>query len=254
MLGSSIFSALMQIVFKPQIIFPIIVLILASAAASEVGGFMLDKPLNDLLIYSGSAQPSSPIGLFLLNYPLELLELFVLGSVMFAIGIIAFMSVSRMANEEGFFESINKSVLEGSKTIGLVILLWAIFVVAAGAFTLASAISSLESTIGLVVSIIFAIIIFIAFVKLIFVFPALIKNDLKSALQASWKFTDKKFWGSLALIIIAGFIAFVIGLILTQIGIMIGDIWDPILSSLGDVIGISFFIAAVTNYFYSKQK
>jgi len=252
MIFSSIFSAFMQLVFKPQILIPMIVLVLASAAVVEVSGTILERPLNDFTLNAVAPTTDNILGMFLFNYPLEILGMVVIGSIMLGVGIIAWMSTTRMAKGEGLAKAVNTSVLEGGKTIGLVILFWAIFIIAGTALLLATGLSMIESTVGMIATIIVLIILFVVFVKLSFVFPALINKELKKALQESWKFTNKKFWGTVALIIIAGIIALVLGVVLSQIGILIGGFADPILSALGDAVGGTYFVAAVTNYFYSK--
>ena len=253
MISSSITSGIMQLIFKPQIIIPMIILGLASAVVTELSSFIIERPLSDIILNPNLLSDGNIFGNFLMNYPLEILGILLIGSIMLGIGIIAFMSIARMAKGEGFIDSINSSVMDGAKTLGLIILFWAIFVIVGSAFILASIIGAFESTIGLIVTVIFLIILFIAFVKLIFVFPALINANIKKAFQESWKFTNIRFWGALAMVIVAGIIALIIGLILTQIGIYIGGIADPIFSLLGDSISATYFIAAITNYFYGKQ-
>jgi len=242
----------MQLVFKPQILIPFIILTIASAAVTEVSGFALDKPLNDLVLLNGNLPTDNLLGFFLFSYPLEIATLIIVGSIMFGVGVIAIMSVARMTKESGLVEAINDSVMDFGKTAGAVVLFWALFIIIAVVFTIAGLISSIDSTAGIIATWIFIIIIFIAFVKLFFTFPALIKKDLKKALLESWDFTNKRFWGSFALIIIAGIIAFVLSLAISEIGILIGGLAEVLLTTLGDIASITFFVAVVTNYFYSK--
>ena len=258
MIFSNLFTSLAQIIFKPYFLIPMIIIMLLSGLSVELGGWSMERPLIDFVLYPDSIPSDNFIGFLFANYPLELVTMFLLSLIMTVVSVIGMMSVSRLVNKSKFVDAINDSVADWKKALALTIVLLTASLVLGVAFSLILALGVLNTTIQMILFAVFMIIVFVIFVKIIFVIPALIKYDVKKAFQESWKFSDKRFWGTCALIILAFFIG-VIGLILIgQLGVLIGSVLGGVFETIFDFLAESFattyFIAAITNYFYSKQK
>lgn len=252
MIGSSLFSSVMQLVFKPVILIPAFIMLIASIAVSSISGAILDRHISDFLVYSINTPQDNLVGILLFNYPLELLGMIVIGSIMLIIGSIMMIATARIAKGDGLIEALNESAIEINKSIGLMLVFWAAAVIISAAFAVSAFIGGVNDTLGLIVNIIFIIIIFVAFVKLVFTIPALSGKDLKKALGESWKFTSERFWKSVLLIVLAVIISTVIAVILNMIGPYLGEVGDLVFSFVGDSVAFAFFVAVITNYFYSK--
>ncbi|MCX6803849.1 MAG: hypothetical protein NTY48_04745, partial [Candidatus Diapherotrites archaeon] len=168
---------------------PLIFLFIIIAGITEVSGVIIEKPLTEMTLGSAILEGQNPIAFIIFNYPLEILGIIIIGTIMIMIGIIAVMSVARISKGEGFIKAINSSVLDYPKAFALAIIFWAVFLIIDGALFLASWISLIEINTGTILAVIFLIITLIVFVKLIFTLPALTKYPIKKAFQESWAFT-----------------------------------------------------------------
>ncbi|MFA5125880.1 MAG: hypothetical protein WC462_02670 [archaeon] len=254
MVLSDLFTSLMQILFRPWILLPMIIILLVSGAISITNSWALEGPLNDFVLYYDTIPNDNLLGVMLANYPLEIASMLVFGFILSIIGIIGMISVSRMIKGDGFIDAINDSVGDWKKAGALTIVLWLYFIIFGFAFSTAFALSSINEIISLIFVTIFLVSALVVLVKVAFIFPALIGREPKKAIQETWKFTDKKFWGTVALIISASFISLVGLVIISQIGVIVGGIFDVLLSIIGEAFGTTYFIAALTNYFYAKRK
>ncbi len=256
MLFGSLIESFKQIIFKPYILLPAIIALLASTVFGILGDFFLEGPMLDIILNPGIFnQSSNLIGFILFNYPLTVVGTLIIGFVLFMIWVIVFETIASISQGQKFIEAVNDSVLQLRKSFGFTLILLAAAVLVFAVFWVNSEIMSLvNSWVGIVIAIIISIICFIALVKLAFAIPALTERELKKALEESWKFTNSRFWSSLALIIIAGLIMILLTLIVTQIGIVLGEAFEVPLAIIGQAIGVTYFIAAITNFFYAKAK
>jgi len=256
MLFKSLFESFVQLVFKPYIVIPAIVALLASTVFGILGDIFLEAPMIDLVLNPGVfSGANNLIALIIFNYPLTVIGTLVFGFILFMIWVIVFESIACISQGQKFVEAINDSVLQLRKSIGFTLILLAATVILFAVFWVNSEIMALiNSELGIAIAIIITIICFVVLVKLAFTIPVLTEMELKKALMESWKFTNKRFWSSLALIIIAGIIMLAFTIIITQIGIVLGESFEVPLAIIGQAIGVTYFIAAITNFFYSKSK
>jgi uncharacterized membrane protein len=229
-----------------------IVLTLISGGVNYLASWVLQNPTIDFILYP-EAFESNLLGIMLTSYPFELATLIAIGALMTLVGFMALISVARIAKGIGFVDSVNDSIKEFGKSFGLTIIAITGFLIFGVAFSAALALSELNDLLSQILFIIFAIVFFVTFIKFIFVIPAIIDKDTKKAVVDSWKFTDKRFWKTIALVAIA----FALGYIGMQILLIIGAILpvDAYLavSIIGEAFLSTFFIAAITNYYYQSK-
>jgi hypothetical protein len=262
MIFSNIFASLIQVIFKPQIIIPMLIVILAASAAGELNNWAIEKPAVDLFLYYDSITVDNTLVWMTVNYPIEIVAMIVVGMIMTVISAIGLLSVSRMSKGKGFIDSINDSVIEWKQLIGLSITLYAFLLFFVAAFGVIAWLGEINQLFSTILSVILLIIAFICTVKIVFIIPALTeKTDktAKKAIQESWKFTNKLFWKTCIYLLIVTVICFFGGAIIHQIGIIIGsasnaaDLIDIAFYTLGSGFALTFFAVAITNFYNTKQ-
>jgi len=253
MIISNIITTFIQVIFRPQIILPILAFLIAGEALLTVTGVMIDKTVMDFYLYEGTLPSENLVGYFLFTYPLEFISMIVLATIMMIISTMAMICVTKMAKGESLIDSINESVLEVKKSTGIAVLFWSGLVIAAFAWSLISSVASLNSALGTFLGLIFLLLLGFILIKLVFVFPALAENDLKKAFKKSWEFTENKFWKALLFIIIALFISASIANLLAYAGFLMGELPEMVFTIIAQAFNVCFFTAAITNYFYSKK-
>ncbi|MFA5930696.1 MAG: glycerophosphoryl diester phosphodiesterase membrane domain-containing protein [archaeon] len=254
MLFSNLFTTLLQILTKPKFFIPMIIVILASGAVTLLSGWALERPVIDLVLYYDSIPQDNLLGVMLANYPLEIATILFFGLLMTFISLIGLFSIARLAKGEKLVDAVNDSVADWKKSAAVTIIFSLAFVIFAGAFSVALMLSAISDIVSQIVSVILTIILFIVIIKVVFVIPALTEKEVKKAFQESWKFTDKRFWKTTLLVILTSVIAFVGILLITQLGIVLGEVFEIPFSIIGEAFGTTYFIASITNYFYHKEK
>ncbi len=262
MIFSNIIASFIQVAFKPQILIPILIVLLATNAASELNNWAIEKPAVDLFLYYDSITIDNTLVWMTVNYPLEIVTMIVIGMIMTVIFAIGLLSVSRMTQGKGFVDSINESILEWKQLMGLSITLYAFLLFFIVAFAINAWIGEISELVSTIIFAILMIVAFVCTIKIVFVIPALTEKSEKSAkkaIQASWKFTNKLFWKTCIFLLIVAFISFFGMAIIHQIGIIIGsysnaaDLIDFGFYSLGSSFAYTFFAVAITNFYNSKQ-
>jgi len=254
MMFASLFATLMQVVTKPYFLLPAIIVLLFSAGTSMIANSALERPMIDFILYPDMLPSDSVFGILFTNYPFEIISIIACGILLSIVSIIAFMSISRLAMGEKFVEAINSSVADWKKAIALTIVIIFAFLIAIILISAVLALSIINPIISLILFIVALIVIIVVLVKIAFVIPALIESEAKQAIQETWKYTNKRFWKTIALVALSGVIGVVGTLILIQIGIFIGPAGELPFEILGESFGSTYFIASITNYFYAKQK
>jgi hypothetical protein len=252
MIFSNLFASLMQVIFKPKLVLPAIAVLLVSVALTAISGWALERPFADLVLYYDTIPQDNLLGLLIFNYPLEISSILVVGFVMVIATMIGMLSIARMAKKAGLVNAVNDSILEWRKCFSAAIVLYAYLIILLVFASFASWLSEINSVLSIIATIIIAVIAFVSIVKIIFIIPALIDKEIKKAIQESWKFTDKRFWRALIFTLIAAAIAWILWMILFQIGIFAGEAFELPLNALGESVALAYFTAAITNYFYSK--
>ena len=254
MMFSNLFTTLLQVITKPYFLLPAIIVLLFSAGTSMITTSAIERPMIDFILYPDMIPSDNVFGIMLANYSPEIITVILSALLLSIVSIIAFMSVSRLSNGEKFVDAINESVADFMKAISLTIILIFAFLVAILLISAVLALSVLNSLISLILFAIALAIIFVVIVKVIFIIPALIENDAKKAIEETWKYTNKRFWRTIVLTLLSGAIGIAGTLIIIQIGIVLGSAFELPFSILGESFGSTYFIASITNYFYSKQK
>ncbi len=252
MVLKDIFVSFIEVITKPWILIPMILVMVISAALSTISTWLLERPFLDFILYFDTIPGDNLLGTLLFNYPLELVGLAIIGIIMSTIGVIGIMSIVRMVQKEGFVDAINESTKEWVKGLAISIIFWIACLIVAAVYVVATLALDINSILGGIIIAIFFIILFIILIKVVFTFPAMMEKDAKKSIQESWKFTNKRFWGTLALVIISALISFVIAAIISMIGLTLGGYFEIPLDIIAESFASTYFIAVITNYFYSK--
>ncbi len=246
-------------IFKPVIFLPMIVVALVVYLLSNLTTWVLERPITDFVLYSEAFAGTDILSVFLTNYPLETIAMLLCGIFVLLLSIIALLSMARVANGKKFVQAINESVLEWKKSLGLTIfvlvvsfLLFILWYVVATIFGIVSDFVAVVAVTDFLLLILLPIIIFVVglilLVRLAFVLPAFVDNNVKKAFQKSWDFSQKKFISNLVLIIVVLIITYILWNWISYIGVLV-DI-EIIFDLLGDVIATTFFGLAVSYYYF----
>ena len=257
----SIEKAVKNIIFKPTILLPMIVMGVFVLLAELLSNWVLERPIADMFLYPNAFSATNLLQMMLTRYPLELTTMLISGIIMIFVSVVVFISITKFASGKSVVEAINESVLEAKKSIGLTI-----FVIVAGFLAIIALFvitwifeqlllilgaSLLGDFVGLILYPLIALILIILFLtKLSFILPALVADDVRHAVGKSWEFTNTNFWQSFVFIIINLIIVYIILQIFSFIGLAIGD-FDFISSIIGTAIAITFFILAISYYYFS---
>jgi hypothetical protein len=229
--------------------------------AELLSNWVLERPIADMFLYPNAFSATNLLQMMLTRYPLELTTMLISGIIMIFVSVVVFISITKFASGKSVVEAINESVLEAKKSIGLTI-----FVIVAGFLAIIALFvitwifeqlllilgaSLLGDFVGLILYPLIALILIILFLtKLSFILPALVADDVRHAVGKSWEFTNTNFWQSFVFIIINLIIVYIILQIFSFIGLAIGD-FDFISSIIGTAIAITFFILAISYYYFS---
>jgi hypothetical protein len=259
MILSSIKKAAFKILFNPLTLIPVILVIIFSYFAAGLMSWAIERPLIDFILYYETYAESNLLFVVLTQYPLEILTMFVVGMINLVVTSIALLSVARIVKGDGIVDAINDSVLEWKKATALAFFLIITFFVGIVAFLLLGAIFNFISDLipqsgGILVivafPIIMAIIYAIIILKLIFVIPALVKENVKKAFVKSWQFTDGKLLSTIIFIALCVIIVYILMLLAENAALLMGESYEPLILSIGDIIATTFFGLAVSYYYY----
>jgi|GEM_PF-3019121 len=250
--------SLAETIFKPQVLLPTIGVIIISAVLMALAGGILEKPVMDLVLYFDQIPQDNILGIILFNYPIEFFALVILSLFMSVVSLIGMISVSRMGKGEGLVDSINLTISEWRKALGTVIIIWVIAILF---FIIGALITSLGSINEILMILLFVALSIIAVslvIKTIFVIPALTEEkETKKAIALGFDFTNKigiiKFFSLIVFLITSIIIASFGWALIYQVGIILGGVFEIPSMILGEAFGTSFFVLAVTNYFYAKK-
>ncbi|MFA6268496.1 MAG: hypothetical protein WCW13_05150 [archaeon] len=254
MLFSNLFTTLIQTITKPYFLIPMIIISLISGGINFSAGWVLERPTIDFVLYYDSLPSDNLLGILVSNYPTELAAMIVIGFIMSIIGFIALTSVARLTNKEKFVDAINDSIKEWKKSLALTVVCIAGLIIFGGAFSLAMSLTPISELLSNLIVLIIAIILFVVLIKITFLIPALIQKDFKKAFQETWKYTDKRFWKSVVLVLFTSIISVAGMIIISQIGAFAPAELEIIFFIIGEAFASTYFVASITNYFYSKQK
>ena len=251
--------SLAEIVFKPYYLLPIIGVIIISTVLMALFGGILERPVTDLVLYFDEIPQDNLLGILLFSYPIEILEMLILSLFMSIVSLIGMISVSRMAKGEGLVNSVNQSISEWRKALGVVVIVWVVAIIF---FAVASLITSVEAINGLIMIILYLALFVIAsalLIKAIFVLPALTEEkETKKAIALGFDFTNRvgiiKFLSIIVFLGLAIAIALIGWILIYQVGIILGVAFEFPAMVIGEAFGTAFFVTAITNYFYSKEK
>lgn len=254
MILSNLFASLMQLIFKPKIWIPLLGTLIISTAVTLGMSFLLQGLILDITLYSNITDAQPIFSVIITQYLFEIIIAIVLAFFMTVIGVISFMSTSRISQGEKLVKAINTSVNEYRKAVGIAIIFWGTFIFAFFLGIIISIISGIQELVAMVLMLFLIIIAIVVLIKTIFTIPALNKNEVREAFKLSWKFTQKKFWNTFFYLILLILIILVAGSIFYQIELIImGTIIDLPLLALFETFPSLLTIISITNYFYSKQ-
>ncbi|MAG22126.1 MAG: hypothetical protein CL943_02365 [Candidatus Diapherotrites archaeon] len=256
----SILKAFKSIVKKPALLIPPIVIPTLLVALI----FLFIEPLANLLVEVLFLEnvPESPLFAlpihFLAMYPIEILSVVLLVFVFSVIWAATAFFYSKVANDlSAGGGSIGEALRATKEAFGKIVALIVFFYVI-GFFSaiLLWLFMLLPATIGFILSMLFAVLLFYVFVKLSFTIPAMAIDNLgvKEALAKSWVFTKKKFLS----VIIFLFVVSVLSTFILRIEEAIETLFsDEIITSILFLIfwlfATVFSNLAVAFYYLKKQ-
>ena len=257
----SIEKAAKSVIFKPTILLPMLVLGVFVLLSELLSNWVLERPIAEIFLYPNSFSATNLLQVMLMRYPLELTTMLISGVIMIFVSVVVFISITKFASGKSVIEAINESVIEAKKSIGLTI-----FVIVAGFLAIIALFAItwifeqlllifgatvIGDFVGLILYPLVALILVILFLtKLSFILPALVANDVRHAVAKSWEFTNTNFWKSFVFIIINLIIVYIILQIFSFIGLAIGE-FDFISSIIGTAIAVTFFILAISYYYFN---
>jgi len=260
MIVSSLKQTLTKILFNPFTLIPVILVVIFNNFSGSIITSIIERPLIDFILYYETYSESNLLFIVLTQYPVEILLLLGIGALNLVISSIALMALARIAKGDGIIDAINDSVLDWKKALALAFFIFiAIFLGIVSFFLLGSIfnfIADLIPQIGaILLLIVFPLVITILglliAVKTLFIIPALIKDNLKKAIQKSWKFTDNKYWTTFVYLLAIAIVVYIVAFITQNASLMLGEEYELIIFSIGDVIATTFFGLAVSYYYYN---
>ncbi len=253
----SLEKALKGIIFSPQTLIPLLVVVLVSFVSVQLTSWVLERPLTDIFLYYETMGQNNLLYLFLTQYPFEIATMIITGIIILFVTVVALMSLAHFASGKKFIKAVNDAVMEWKKSLALTIvaiiigfLLLVAFFVINFIFDLlySLGIEALNSFLALILMpLIIVIIGIILTIKFAFVLPAMIKEKPKKALQKSWDFTNNKFWLSFVFVLVLGIIVFLLWSVIPYIGFLLGI--DIIFDLIGEILAVTFFGLAISYYY-----
>ncbi len=262
MIFNSLKNSALKIIFSPWTLLIFATVSLFGLLMGNIVGWAVEKPVIDLILYYDALAQSNFLFILLTQYPLELFTIIVSGIVGLVISATGLLSLARIAKGESIVDAINESVLNWKKSLGLAVFFVAAIIVLVGIFFVLSAITGLLSGVipdssylfdGIIFPLVFFIILLFAMVKLGFVIPAFVENDLRKAVQKSWEFTNKRFLGAFLLMIILIVIIFAFEIVGQNISLMIDPQYELVVTSVADIISTTFIGLALAYYYFAKK-
>ena len=254
MIVSNLITSFLQLIFKPKIWIPLLAMLIISLAVTQAMSIILQQPMLDIILYPDAFPSETIMSVFLTQYPLEILLSVVMAFCMTVLGMVAFSSTCRISQGTGLILAVNESMKEIRKAIGISIIFWGAFLFALLILTIIGVLTGINDIFGLVLLLLFMLVIALIIIKTIFVIPALNENEIKEAFSKSWKFTQKRFWKATLYLILVALISLIVGGAIYSLGLLLaGNILELLVLAIGETFASVYFIAAITNYFYSKQ-
>jgi len=250
------------IVLKPYVLIPMLIVTIFGYLINEVTISLLEGYLTDIILYGESLAQIDPIFYILGTYPIEVLLLIISGIIMLFVTTVAFVSIAKISNKKSFVESINSSVMEWKRNLGMVIfgviVFFLFFVIFFGILYVLDWIDTITG--GIIGPLIYLVLLWIIFivlaiiftVKLSFTLPAFAQGEkVRDAIQRSWEMTNTAFWNALAFVIILTVIAFLIYQIFYILTLSFLEL-EIVLISLGEIISMTFFALGISHYYYQR--
>lgn len=260
MIISSTINALKTIVSKPAALIVVLISILFGQVLAQLSviGWM---PLSDFFtIWQNGTE--SPLIAILLGNPIEVLIILITTIISFTVSTMVLEFLARTIKEEKTKEALNDVVMGWKRSfgvafticisIGILITLLAFFV----------ELGAVNELISLALVILLSIFTVFAFVKMIFVFPAMAEEKTaKLAIQKSWGFlkTYTAFGKVLLFLLLIGIIITLFDLgvlsivtLLLQSGITDELLIDYAIPVIEDMFVTTFMGLAIASYFYKK--
>jgi hypothetical protein len=250
---------LAEILFKPYYLLPVIGVIIISAVLMALAGGILERPVTDLVLYFDQIPQDNLLGMILFNYPIEFFSMLVLSFFMSVVSLMGMVSVSRMAKEEGIMDSINQTIKEWRKIVGVIAIVWVIAVLFFIAGTIITMLGAVNEIIMALLFVALGIIAGATLIKAVFIIPALAEEtETKKAIALGFEFTNRigivRFISLLIFLVLAILVASIGWTLIYQVGIILGGIFEIPSMIIGEAFGTAFFVAAITNYFYKKEQ
>ena len=251
-----IFRALKEstktLILRPYILLPMLIVSIISYLFIEATTGLFERYFTDLLLYGDIISEFDPIIFIISNYPIELILLLISGIIMIFVSVLAIIMIAKFCNGKGFVESINSTVMEWTRSLGLVIfgaiiffLLFAVLFAVTGILDWLNNITA--GTLGpliyyIILPIVLLFLVLLFAVKLAFIIPIFADGEkIRESIQKSWGTTDKTSLNVLAFILILVIITFLISQLFLFLSLNIIEL-EIVLLSAGEIISTTFFV------------
>ncbi|MBT4870513.1 MAG: hypothetical protein HON47_02985 [Candidatus Diapherotrites archaeon] len=262
MIWGAIEKSAKTLIFKPHVMIPMLIVSIVTYLLTDFSASLLENFVTDIFLYGEIIAEFDPFLYMIGTYPMEITLLILGGIVALFVSVVAFISISKFCDGESFVESVNSSIMEWKRNIGLVIFGAVVFFLFFVIWNIAMFIinfidTALSGVLGpllyyIIVPIVTIILIAIFAVKLSFVLPAFAKGDnLREAIRKSWELTNDSFWNALIFIVILLIITFIIAQIFLFLALAIVAL-DLVFLIIGEIISTTFLALGISYYYYLR--
>ncbi|MDD3160094.1 MAG: hypothetical protein PHQ98_03940, partial [Candidatus ainarchaeum sp.] len=256
---SELVRTLKQMV-NPFVYLPMIVVAIVAIFLEAITNNYLNDMLMDLALYSEFV--TIDIVAILFTYWPTILILICASIISFFTIIVASIIVARIAKGQGILKAVNDSMMEFSKSfyaaIYILVILF-LFVIVGGTLNVGLdfiySLAPSEQLLNLISLVIAPLLFFVLglaiLIKTIFTIPALTEGNIKEAIGKSFSFTNNKLIKSIVfmgLVVIVYSIINYIALLLSSL-VTVGGL-DLLTYSIIEIIGNTFFVLAISNYYF----
>jgi len=261
-----IFKALTKstktLILRPYILLPMLIVSIISYLLIEATAGLFERYFTDLLLYGDVISEFDPIIFIISNYPVELILLLISGIVMLFATVSAIIMIAKFCDEKGFVESINSTVMEWKRNLGLVIfgviVLFLFFVILFAISGIFDWINNITAGFFgpiiyyIIIPIILLFLVLLFAIKLAFVIPIFAQGEkIKEAIQKSWEATNKTSLNVLVYVLILIVITFLIYQLFMFLSLNIIEL-EIVLLSAGEIISTTFFVLGISYYYYLR--
>lgn len=253
MIFSPVSKAFKTMAANPLVLLPVAVTVMAAQVINYFTGWVLERPLTDMVLYGNIFTEGDPLALFIANYPVEIIVMLVTGIIGMTFFAVSFVILSKVAGGKSFSNATDEGVKEIGKSFALVMAIFFALLALSGFAYLLTGIIAAVPLLALIIQAIIILIAAIIVFKLAFVFPALAekKSTTKGAIAASWEFTNGKTIKTIFFFLLLCLVLFAFAFAANAATDLTGEAGETIITMVGEIIFTTFLGLALAYYYYS---